>query len=69
MPNIVRPPFKDASPGHEVKAISGNVLPKVSVIIDEKGEELTASGRSIPGLSMDRKWILGYKAELSNHCD
>ena len=56
MPNIVRPSFQDTAPGHEVETVSRNMLSRTSTKIHEKrGEGLTASGRSIPGLSIGRK--------------
>ena len=70
MPNIMRPPLQDASPGHDVKAVSGDMLRRVSMATHERRERgHTASGRSIPGRSMGKKWILGYKGESSNHYD
>lgn len=67
MPNIMRPSFQNAAPSHEVKAIPRNVLVRVSIAtLKKRRVEPTASGRSIPGRSMGRKWTLGYKGELSN---
>lgn len=64
------PPLQDASPRHDVKAVSRDVLRRVSIETHERRErEHTASGRSIPGRSMGKKWMLGYKGESSNHYD
>jgi hypothetical protein len=56
MPNIVRPSLQDAGTRHDVKAVTSDMLRRVSIITYKRSNGgRTASGRSIPGRSMGRK--------------